>query len=321
MRLIAFLSMLLAACTPSVADPGPGLRPIAVEATPIPLDMRDPGRAVVGRLRYMGGLELRSDDARFGGISGLRLSSPGRLVAITDGGQWVTLDLVEKAGRLVGMKGVSIGLIRGPLREPLKGKAYADAEALEIQGKRLTVAFEREHRVWHYREPGGSAESEAFPDTRWLEGLPANSGVEAMAKLGTAWLYLAEASDADGTSQGVLAVTGGLTRTFGRVRFELPAGFRPTDAQALDDDRVLLLGRRYAPLSGMAAVVAILPIDKAGLKAGPAQVIATIEPPLSVDNMEGLAVTHEGGRPFVYLISDDNFSPLQRTLLMKFELT
>ena len=28
----------------------------------------------------------------------------------------------------------------------------------------------------------------------------------------------------------------------------------------------------------------------------------------------------EGGRTFIYLVSDDNFSPLQRTLLLKFEL-
>lgn len=320
MRLFAFLAMLIASCTPSVADPGPGLRPIAVEAAPIPLDMRDPARVAVGRLRYMGGVELKSGDVRFGGLSGLRLWSPGRLVAVTDGGQWVTLDLDEQGGRLVGVKGAAVGLVRGPLREPVRGKAYADAEALEFADKRLTVAFEREHRIWHYREPGGQAESEAFPDPRWLDSLPDNSGIEAIAKLGSAWLYLAEATGTDGETEGVLAVTGGLARTFGRVRLALPDGFRPTDAQALDDSHVLLLGRRYAPLSGMAAVLAIVPVDSARLTLGAPQVVATIEPPLNVDNMEGLALARENGRTFVYLVSDDNFSPLQRTLLMKFEL-
>jgi hypothetical protein len=36
--------------------------------------------------------------------------------------------------------------------------------------------------------------------------------------------------------------------------------------------------------------------------------------------MEGISVTSEGGRTFVWLTSDDNYSPLQRTLLLKFAL-
>ena len=46
----------------------------------------------------------------------------------------------------------------------------------------------------------------------------------------------------------------------------------------------------------------------------------TLLPPLSVDNFEGLAVREEGGRTFLYIVSDDNFSGSQRTLLMKFEV-
>jgi hypothetical protein len=36
--------------------------------------------------------------------------------------------------------------------------------------------------------------------------------------------------------------------------------------------------------------------------------------------MEGLSVTQEGGRTIVWLTSDDNYSPLQQTVLMKFAL-
>ena len=160
-----------------------------------------------------------------------------------------------------------MGLIRGPSREPLRGKAFADAEALELGVGWLTVAFEREHRVWHYREPTGPARPETFPDIRWLDSLPANAGVEAMARFDGAWLYMTEAASDDGANEGVLAVTGGLTRTYGRVRLKLPPGFRTTDAQALGPDRVLVLGRRYAPLSGMAATLAIVPVDKGGFEA------------------------------------------------------
>ena len=82
--LIVALSIL--ACAPSSADPGPGLRPVAVESKPVALDTGDPSRDRVGRLRYLGGIELKSPDPRFGGLSGLRVWSPGKLMAVTDGG-------------------------------------------------------------------------------------------------------------------------------------------------------------------------------------------------------------------------------------------
>ena len=49
--------------------------------------------------------------------------------------------------------------------------------------------------------------------------------------------------------------------------------------------------------------------------------IARLEAPLTVDNFEGISVRRGvGGAALVYLISDDNFNPLQETLLMLFRL-
>ena len=39
-----------------------------------------------------------------------------------------------------------------------------------------------------------------------------------------------------------------------------------------------------------------------------------------IDNMEGISVHQERGRTIVTLVSDDNFSFLQRTILLEFEL-
>jgi hypothetical protein len=47
--------------------------------------------------------------------------------------------------------------------------------------------------------------------------------------------------------------------------------------------------------------------------------VAAFDPPLTRDNMEGLAVTQEAGRTILWISSDDNLIPLQRTLLLKFE--
>ena len=48
--------------------------------------------------------------------------------------------------------------------------------------------------------------------------------------------------------------------------------------------------------------------------------IADLRSPINVDNMEGLSVTQEGGRTIVWIASDDNFNPMQRSLLLKFAL-
>ena len=48
--------------------------------------------------------------------------------------------------------------------------------------------------------------------------------------------------------------------------------------------------------------------------------IADFHRPINVDNMEALSVTREQGRTIVWIASDDNYNPLQRTLLMKFAL-
>jgi hypothetical protein len=48
-------------------------------------------------------------------------------------------------------------------------------------------------------------------------------------------------------------------------------------------------------------------------------VIGELAPPLPSDNFEGLAVVPDAaGGAVLWVISDDNRSPLQRTLLLKF---
>jgi hypothetical protein len=48
--------------------------------------------------------------------------------------------------------------------------------------------------------------------------------------------------------------------------------------------------------------------------------VAAFEGAVTRDNLEALSVTQEGGRTILWLASDDNYNPLQRTLLMKFAL-
>jgi hypothetical protein len=41
---------------------------------------------------------------------------------------------------------------------------------------------------------------------------------------------------------------------------------------------------------------------------------------MAVDNMEAQSVTRENGRTIVWIASDDNLNPIQRTILLKLAL-
>ena len=106
-----------------------------------------------------------------------------------------------------------------------------------------------------------------------------------------------------------------------RCGYRAPAGYAVTDAAELPDGRLLILHRRFTLLDGVSAKLAI--VDPRAIAAGrtiSGIEIATLAPPLTVDNMEGLAVERERGRTIVWIASDDNFSVLQRNLLLKFAL-
>jgi hypothetical protein len=82
-----------------------------------------------------------------------------------------------------------------------------------------------------------------------------------------------------------------------------------------------IIQRDVSLLGGIAAKLAV--VDLAALDARrpvEGREIAYLTPPLTVDNMEALGITRESEQTIVWLASDDNYFPLQRTLLMKFAL-
>lgn len=104
--------------------------------------------------------------------------------------------------------------------------------------------------------------------------------------------------------------------------------YRPTGATFLPDGDLLVLERRYPPLA-----VRLMRLSAESLAgAGPLapREIVRLDPPLTLDNFEGLdARRTDSGATWLYLISDDNgcskqsvvVAPrVQRTLLLVFEL-
>ena len=171
-----------------LAAAGARADPVTLELSPVRLNAVDRAQDSVGQLRYLGGLELRSEDPRFGGLSGLALGGSGRLVAVSDAGYWFEADpLIDDDGRLAGLENAAMSHLRDRDGAPVEGKRAGDAEAVERRGdSTYIVAFERDHRLWRYDVAGELAAAKPVPldPPTGLDSVPGNRGIEALAVLG-----------------------------------------------------------------------------------------------------------------------------------------
>jgi hypothetical protein len=297
MRSFSLLSLSLLALLATGSAP---LASPAIRATPLSLDRADPARVRLGPLRYLGGWELASNDQRFGGLSAM-LWRGGRLIALSDAGTVFSIGFVA---------GVPVGrVLRDLPAGPGTGRNKADRDSESLTSDpatgRMWAGFEGFNQIWRYDSAFTAAESHAAP--RAMAKWPVNGGPEAMVRLadGRFLIFSEEAAGPD-KSTALLIFAGDPTA--------------PGASPAVDG-RLLLLHRRFSLMEGLSATIAIL--DPAAIRPGhavAAREIARLASPLTIDNMEAIAVTEEAGRTIIWLASDDNFSPLQRTLLLKFAL-
>jgi hypothetical protein len=163
-----------------------------------------------------------------------------------------------------------------------------------------------------------------LPLPGFVDGLPPNQGLEAVAvapeqgPLAGAVVTIAEqALDGAGHHRGFV-LDGPKAGEFSIKRI---GDFDVTDAVFMPDGDLLILERRFDYIGGPGVRLRAIPADiitPGAVVEG--RVLLEADGRNSIDNMEGLAVTVRHGRPVLTLISDDNTSPLQRTVLLRFAL-
>lgn len=281
---------------------------------PVELDPNDAEVSEVGELVYRGGVMIEPGEEEIGGISSLEWHD-GLLYAVSDDGKWLTIEPDEFDGRLIDVLAITRGDLNDERGRRLRDKEDADAEAItrDAAGNWL-VSFERRHRVWRYDDlaEGAGVDLEYPPSI--LFGAQGNSGIETLAQAGDKLLVCGEWAGTD--RENCSFVVDG-----GEVAFEVAPppelaeqGGVPTDAACGTDGTCYILFRSYVQGQGNRAAIV------AELAEGGNETVATLLPPLTLDNFEGLALREQFGKTFLYLASDDNFSENQRTLLMKFEI-
>jgi len=313
--LAVLAAFLLATPAPAPPAPGPGVPATAILfAEPVPLNPEAPDQARLGPLRYLGGWSLASNDRRFGAISALAVEGR-RVLALGDIGILFRFAVPERPGQ--GQVDI-LPIAAGP--GAAASKIDRDSESLVLHAGSAWVGYENSNQIWRYRSSDWSPAAHAAPATmkRWSR----NAGAEAMLRLPDGrFLVFGETVNEEGTSPAVLfagdpaiAATAGMA-----VRYRPPASYRITEAALLPDGRLILLSRALSLSGGWSAKLITAALPRTAGEVIPTQELATLEAPLTRDNMEGLAVTQEAGRTILWMASDDNLNDVQRSLLLKFE--
>ncbi|MFQ5971252.1 MAG: esterase-like activity of phytase family protein [Alphaproteobacteria bacterium] len=279
----------------------------------------------VGDLTFRGGLALDDASDGFGGLSAIRVSPDGaRLLALSDRGRWFEMSLAyDPGGDLAAADVAASGRLSHPDGRALR-RRESDAEALaELANGSIVVAFELEHRLWRYprTEPPFGQPPTMLEAPQGIDRAHRNMGMEALTELADGRLLVIAEGLRLADDTGAAWIGDG--ERWSAVGYGLTPGFEPTGAALLPDGDVIVTERRASLLGGFAT--RLVRLSRADLDAEArldGQEIARLEPPLTVDNVEAVAARRDGsGKILIYLVSDDNFTRLQRTLLMMFELS
>jgi hypothetical protein len=289
---------------PMAAGPG-----ITITATPVPLNPAEPSQDRIGDFVYAGGLQLSSDQtSRLHGLSDLRITADGRLRTESDEGDLLeTRILLDKAGRLMGVGPGKLTVLTGPDGKPLQGKAEADAEGMAILANGdMLISFERINRILVYPAKGGAPHEAPFP----VASFPENGGLEALSADSAAGPDAYVIAGEDSGETWTCKLSGACIPG---PKLEKPIEFGVVAVNRLASGNTAWLFRAWDPVRGSRITLKIL---------GPTGEVARMDiaKPLTVDNIEGLsAVPNKDGSTRFYLISDDNFSNSQKTILLAFD--
>src|SRR5262245_50275675 len=305
--------------------------PVSIEVNARPIagfDTRDRSRVRFGELEFRSGLVLTSPFRGFGGLSGLRLGVKGeRFIAISDKGSWFTGRITYRVTEMTGLVDVEASPILGPDGKPITARGWFDTEALALDGSLAYVSLERVNQILRFDFAKGftRARGELLQLPLGARKLPFNRGIEALvavpkgfALAGTLIAISERGLDAQGNILAFL-IGGKTPGLFGVRRTD---NFDISDAVLLPSGQLLLLERKFSWLGGIGIRIRRIPLASVVPGAvidGPS--IFNADLGHEVDNMEGIDahVTPEGDTVLT-LVSDDNFSMIQRNLLLQFTL-
>lgn len=244
-------------------------------------------------LVLVGAWRLTSPEPRFGGVSGLAVDGD-ELVAITDAG--VVLRFPKAVRRQLPLR---VGdLPAGPGDERFKKNRDSEAIARDPRHRGWWVAFENRDQLWLF-DPGFNRALQRVAVPRGL--LSFNTGIEGLA-IGEGGLLAFPESGGSAL----------VWRQGQWLKASLQSRTPVSEAIWLEDGAILLVERRLTA-AGFSNALALVRADGATFRT----LWRKRLPVGSRDNVEALAAEPiAGGGYRLWMMSDDNFHPRQRTVLL-----
>jgi hypothetical protein len=281
-----------------------------------------------GALEFRGGLVLTSKNDAFGGISAIHMEPDGaHFIAATDRGSWLRGRIVYRDGKPSGIADAELAPILGADGQPLAKHGWYDVESLTERDGMLYVGIERVEQIvrFNYAKDGLLARGEPIPVPPDFKSFTKNKSLECVAAPPKG---AAHAGELVAVTEHSLDAAGNF-RAFlldgdhvGRFSVKRIGDFDVSDCTILPPGDLLLLERSYSPARGVAMRIRRLPLKSIkpdALVDGKPLIEADLA--YQIDNMEGIAVHRTAaGETVLTLVSDDNFSPIQRNLLLQFTL-
>jgi hypothetical protein len=318
---------------PGAAEPAPRLPdpPTRIEIQAQKLngfDHGDPSRRRFGMLDFRGGVSLTSRFKEFGGLSAIRVQPDGaNFIAASDKGWWLRGRITYEGKRPTGIADAEMAPILGPDGLSLASRRWYDTESIAQDGGILYVGVERVNRIvrFDYGKDGLLARGQPIEVPARVRSLPNNKGLESLVfvprglPLGGALVAISERGlDSD---KNILAFLIGGPRP-GTFAVKRTADFDVSDTTMLPSGDLVILERKFSWTTGLfirMRRIALADVRPGAVVDGP--VLFEGDLSYAIDNLEGISAHRTpGGETVLTLVSDDNFSALQRTLLLQFSL-
>ena len=315
---VLWAALSLTACAASLGAPRP--YPLAADGwTPATAELRTvslglPGGAQLAPgVRFAGGLNIISaPTSPLHSLSDLKLTGDGGLVTVSDVGDLVRADIrLDAAGRLIGLDHFRSRRLTLRDGQPITDKADGDAEGLALTPSGdLLISFERRHRIWNYG-PLSNLTTRPTPMRSPEFDFAENDGMEGLAAGPDGWRVAGEAGGLwDCTPARCTVITAPPATPIPDSEYRITGIDRDPSGHGW-----FVVQRRYrAPIDARAWVRRLAPNGDLG------PVLIELKLPGTTDNFEGIAAENRHGTTRLYILSDDNFSPAQRTLMLAFDV-
>jgi hypothetical protein len=300
---------------------------IEIHAEPIvAFEPKNAANQRFGSLEYHGGLVLKSSNPFFGGLSALRMAPDGEhFLAVSDRATWMQGRIVYRNERPVSIEDVSLAPVLGPDGKP---SPQWDTESIGSDGETLYVGLERINSIakFDYGKKGIHAPGELIDVPPEAKKLPFNQGFESMVFVPKEFRLhgsLIAISERGLTEEGNIKafLIGGPTP--GMFAVKRTNSYDISDASILPDGDILILERGYSEQNGVS--MRIRRIRQDDIKPGAVVdglILIEADNRHQIDNMEAIGIHRaRSGETILTLMSDDNQSPRQKTVLLQFGLS